>query len=52
MFVCGYGGVMAKPKIKWHDIDFTEVMKSAEVEQILLDQAQACLLYTSDAADE
>ena len=31
---------MAKPKIKWHDVDFTAVMKSADVERLLLDQAQ------------
>lgn len=39
---------MAKPKIKWHDADFTEVMKSAEVEQILLDQAQAVASRAGD----
>ena len=31
---------MTKPKIKWHDVDFTAVMKSADVERLLLDQAQ------------
>lgn len=39
---------MAKPKIKWHDADFTEVMKSAEVERILLDQAQAVASRAGD----
>lgn len=39
---------MAKPKIKWHDVDFTEVMKSAEVERILLDQAQAVAARAGD----
>lgn len=39
---------MAKPKIKWHDVDFTEVMKSAEVERILLDQAQAVASRAGD----
>lgn len=31
---------MAKPKIKWHDADFTAVMKSADVERLLMEQAQ------------
>lgn len=31
---------MTKPKIKWHDADFTAVMKSADVERLLMEQAQ------------
>lgn len=31
---------MTKPKIKWHDADFTSVMKSADVERLLMEQAQ------------
>ena len=31
---------MAKPKIKWHDVDFMAVMKSADVERLLMEQAQ------------
>ena len=31
---------MTKPKIKWHDADFMAVMKSADVERLLMEQAQ------------
>lgn len=39
---------MAKPKIKWNDIDFTAVMKSEQVERLLLAEAQAVASRAGD----
>ena len=42
---------MAKPKIKWNDIDFTAVMKSEQVERLLLAEAQAMASRAGDGSE-